>query len=132
MSGWITHREAAEILGVHVSLIPKMLRRGDLTSRQERRSLRRSDVEALKVLRAQPRLAPEPKSPWVAQPPSWEHDWLNSDEAAELLGLGRSGVSYRVQRGKLPNELHDGRRWFRRDHIELVKHADQARRDGRP
>ena len=36
MSEWVTVREAAEILGVHMSAVPKMVRRGDLTPRTQR------------------------------------------------------------------------------------------------
>lgn len=131
MSEWITAREAAEILGVHKSNIPKMARRGELTRRAERPVILRADVEALRQRRSQPKpLKPprEPKPARVPQPPDRDHDWLNSDEAAVLLGQGRSGVNYRVHAGKLPNELHGGRRWFRRDHLELVKRADAVKR----
>lgn len=36
LSDWITVREAAQILGVHPSAIPKMIRRGDLSMRRWR------------------------------------------------------------------------------------------------
>lgn len=53
MSEWVTQVEAADILGVHRSLIPKMLRRGDLVARPRRRpSLLREDVIALAQTRA--------------------------------------------------------------------------------
>ena len=51
-SEWVTHREAAQLLGVHVSLIPKMLRRGDLTSRGESPALSRRQVVDLAAARA--------------------------------------------------------------------------------
>lgn len=128
---WITNREAAAILGVHMSAVPKMIRRGDLTPRERRPQLARNEVEELRDRRAQPKPpkpTPDPKPRHVPKPPDQEHDWLNADEAAELLGLGRSGVIYRAQLDKLPNEKHDGRRWFRRDHLELVKRAASVKR----
>lgn len=125
MTEWITGREAAEILGVHVSLIPKMLRRGDLASRPERPSLRRTDVEALRDKRAAAAGRHRAATPG---PPDDDHDWLLAPEAGALMGVGPEAVRIRARRGRLPSVLHDGRRWFRRDHLELVRHADQVRR----
>lgn len=70
---------------------------------------------------------PAPRPPWVARPPDDEHDWFTSDEAAEMLGLTRNGVNYRAQRDQLPHTWHDGRRWFRQDHLELLLRAQAAR-----
>lgn len=53
MSDWITVHEAAKILDVDVDLIPKMLRRGELTKRRQYPTLRRSDVVALRERRAE-------------------------------------------------------------------------------
>lgn len=132
MSEWVTGREAAQILGVHVSAVPKMVRRGDLTPRNGRRPfLRRADVEALRDRRAVPKPVKAPRP--APQPPDAEHEWLSSNEAAALMGVGRTAVIVRARRGRLPSELHDGRRWFRRDHLELVKRADAVRRgDAQP
>jgi hypothetical protein len=128
MSDWITHREAAEILGVHVSLIPKMLRRGDLNSRRERPSLDRAEVETLRAKRAEvAAVRAFPLGPRRPQPPDDEHEWLLAPEAGVLMGVGAEAVKVRARRGRLPSEVHDGRRWFRRDHLELVKSADLAR-----
>lgn len=129
MSDWITAREAAAILGVHVSAVPKMTRRGDLTPRRARPSLLRADVEALRDLRAQPK--PQRPSRGAPRPPDDQHAWLLADEAGALMGVGPEAVKIRARRGRLPSELHDGRRWFRRDHLELVKHADDVKRGKR-
>lgn len=127
MAEWITGRKAAQILGVHVSAVPKIVRRGDLEPRHGRRpSLLRDDVEALRDRRSAPRPARAP-SP-ASQPPDAVHDWLTSTEAAALMGVGRTAVNARARRGKLPSELSDGRRWFRRDHLELVRNADAVKR----
>jgi hypothetical protein len=133
MSDWITAREAAEILGVHKSNIPKMRRRGELTKRAggERPAFSRREVLALRDLRAQPwarASADEPTPRRLPAPPDVEHDWLDSDAAAEAMGVTRNAVNDRAKRGRLPSVKNDGRRWFRRDHLELVKHADQVKR----
>ena len=127
MSEWITVREAAEILGVHMSAIPRMIRRGDLTPRTRRPRLCRRAVEALREVRATPKPPPAPKR-GPATAPDDRHDWLNAEEAAALMGVGPEAVRVRARRGKLLSELHDGRRWFRRDHLELVKRADEIKR----
>jgi len=129
---WVTQREAAALLGVHVSLVGKLVARGDLHPRVERPSLSRAEVVALAEERARPKPAetttpPDPEEPWTPQPPDDEHEWLTSDEAAELLGLTRNGVNYRAQKGKLPYVRVGWRRWFRLDHLELVLRAEQAR-----
>lgn len=133
MPKWITQREAAAILGVHPSLIPKLLRRGDLWSRPRMRpSLQREEVEALRARRATPP-APRPGKPRREptpgpQPPDRTSPWLTSDEAAALMGVTRNAVNDRARRGRLPSLMHDGRRWFRQDHLELVKRADDVKR----
>lgn len=131
MSEWITFREAAEILNCHVSLIPKMLRRGDLTSRRERPSLLRGDVEALRDRRAERPTGVSRETPVgsaTPQPPDDKHEWLLAPEAGAVMGVGPEAVKIRARRGRLPSELHDGRRWFRRDLLELVKRADEVKR----
>lgn len=126
MSEWITVHEAAEILGVHLSAIPKMIRRGDLKRRERRPILSRSQVVALHDARAA--RVQESLERVAPGPPDQEHDWLTAPEAGELMGVGAEAVRVRARRGRLPSELHDGRRWFRRDHLELVKQADQVKR----
>lgn len=77
---WITAREAAEILGMHISAIPKMVRRGHLSPRDRRPRFSRADVEALRESRtARSASRAESRAP---QPPDAEHVWLNANEAA--------------------------------------------------
>ena len=62
-----------------------------------------------------------------------KHNWLTAAEAAELMGVQtQQAVRARAVRGRLPSEVHDGRRWFRRDHLELVRNADAAMRGRAP
>lgn len=97
---WITAREAAQVLGVHLSAIPKMIRRGDLFKRDRRPILRRADVVAYRDARlaAQQVLADTrdlpPRQPVSPEPPDREHDWLLADEAAEVMGA--AGVVHRT------------------------------------
>lgn len=130
MDEWLTQHEAARLLGVHVSLVPKMVRRGDLTPRRARPSLPRNQVAELAAARkaaaadhesrrTKPRSGP--------QPPDDEHDWVLAPIAAALLGCSVVAVRARANRGRVPSTLSGGRRWFRLDHLELVVRADVAR-----
>ena len=127
----MTHREAALLLGVHVSLIPKMLRRGDLTSRRKRPSLSRDQVVALAVARRAAAAARERRRPLVdmtgPQPPDDEHEWLLVPTAAVVLGCSEGALKMRANRGRVPYMVHGGRRWFRLDQLELLVRAQVAR-----
>lgn len=126
--GWITQREAARLLGVHPSLIPKMLRRGDLVARRARPSLSRAAVLELAAARAAAAEARRAVKPSGPVPPDDVHDWLLAREAGAVMGVGPEAVKVRARRGRLPSVVHDRRRWFRRDHLELVKRADEVKR----
>ena len=52
MPEWVTQVEAAELLGVHRSLVPKMISRGDLTPRRRRPTLSHHEVLELAQARA--------------------------------------------------------------------------------
>jgi hypothetical protein len=135
MTDWITAREAAQILGVHMSAIPKMLRRGDLTKRSRRPILNRAEVLAYREAREAARLRPLKPRPLKGSPapPDDEHDWLSSERAAAIMGVGSGiAVNARARRGRIPSVLLNGRRWYRRDHLELVLRADAAKRDRHP
>ena len=127
----MTHREAAQLLGVHVSLVPKMLRRGDLTSRGESPSLSRAEVVQLAAARAaaaaereRRRATPEPVGPL---PPDEENVWLPTSAAAVVLGCTEIALTGRATRGQVPCTVHGGRRWFRLDLLELLLRARAAR-----
>ncbi|MFC7726180.1 hypothetical protein ACFQW6_13765 [Nocardioides sp. GCM10028917] len=135
MNEWVTHRQAAELLGVHVSLIPKMLRRGDLTTRGAWPSLSRAEVgelaavrEARAAERAAKRQQRRPATqPQPASPPDDGHEWLPLAAAAAVLGCSEGALKMRATRGRVPYMVHDGRRWFRLDHLELWLRARAAR-----
>ena len=69
----------------------------------------------------------EKRKGW-SEPPDAVHEWLSSVQAAELLGVSTVAVNRRCRRGRLPFVEKAGRRWFRRDHPELVKRADLGKR----
>jgi excisionase family DNA binding protein len=62
------------------------------------------------------------------QPPDEEHVWLRTREAAEFMGVSQPAISQWARAGRLPFVEHGCRRWFRRDHLELVRHADLVKR----
>lgn len=134
MTAWVTQREAAELLGVHVSAVPKMVRRGDLSPRDGKPSLSRDQVLELAAARAvasaerEKRRTTPPQPPTGPRPPDEEHEWLLPPAAAAVLGCSLVAVRARAIRGRVPSTLHGGRRWFRLDHLELMVRADLARR----
>jgi hypothetical protein len=131
MTEWMTHREAAELLGVHVSLIPKLIRRGDLNTRGAWPSLSRVEVLELARVRqerdAERARRREGRRSSGPRPPDHEHDWLLAPAAAVVLGCSEIALKGRAVRGQVPYTVHDGRRWFRLDLLELVVRARAAR-----
>ena len=132
MSGWVTQREAASLLGVHQSLIGKLVARGALTPRDRRPSLSRDQVVALGAARAaateeaeRRRTAPRQSGP---KPPDDEHVWLRDSAAAAVLGCTVGALRARAVRGRVPSTVVARRRWFRLDHLKLVVRAEIARR----
>jgi hypothetical protein len=129
-TGWVTQVEAADLLGVHRSAVPKKVRRGDLTPRHGRPSLSRDEVVKLAAARAtaakerELRRTTEPVGP---RPPDQEHEWLLCQAAAVVLGCSEIALKGRASRGQVPCTVHDGRRWFRLDLLELVVRAGGAR-----
>lgn len=135
MGEWVTQREAARLLGVHASAVPKMVRRGDLTPRDVAPSLSRAQVLELAAARAaaaaelearQTRKVVDPR------PPDDEHEWLLAPAAAAVLGCSEVALYGRATRGKVPYAVHDQRRWFRLDLLELLVRADVAEQRRRP
>ena len=112
---WITQPQAATLLGCHVSLIGKLVAKGELTSRGRtgRASLDRDQVLKLRAEREQrsrdPKIPPRQRKGW-SEPPHTEHDWLTSVQAAELLGVSVVAVNKRCRHGRLPFVEKVGRR----------------------
>ncbi|WP_210503342.1 helix-turn-helix domain-containing protein [Nocardioides xinjiangensis] len=137
MTDWITVREAAQILGVHMSAVPKMIRRGDLAKREQRPILSRADVDDYRDARLAAVQARDEERDLASQltspaPPDMEHDWLLAEAAGAVMGISRVAVNARARRGRLPSVVAGGRRWYRRDHLELILRAEEAKRRGSP
>jgi hypothetical protein len=134
MAEWITVEEAADSLGVHISAIPKMIRRGDLTKRPQRPILNRAQVLAYRDARlaAQqtgPRTRPTKGPP---TPPDNEHEWLSAEDVGAIMGLSRVAVMARARREHLPSVVANNRRWFREDHLHLLLRAQNAKERRQP
>lgn len=54
--------------------------------------------------------------------------WATAIEASEMLGVSRERVHQLVAKGHLPAVRHAGRWWFRRDPLEVVTNARDARK----
>jgi excisionase family DNA binding protein len=137
MTDVVTYQDAANILGCHVSNVPKLIRKGELTSTGKRGgSFNRDQVEALAARReaeGQERAKrPARKYQRLDYRPDQNHDWLSPRQVAELLGFTSQGVRHRIHRGKLPAVESGGRFWVRYDHLELVERARLAQRVRRP
>lgn len=144
---WITRAEAARILECSPTQVGRFIERGQLTRRSSKpRSGRRPSISLDEALRLREQLVNERAAAeraqvqraqerelrrrYVGEPPDLEHEWLNSVQAAQLLGITRPGLAKRQKRGRVPYVEHAGRIWFRRDLIQQFARARQARRTG--
>ena len=132
MSERITQQQAADILGCHVSLIGKLVARGDLTprGREGRASFDRDQVIGLRGLREQRERDRKARRrrPRVGrmEPPDDGQVWLSTAQVAELLGVSVVAVNKRCRCGRLPYVEKAGRRWIRLDLLEQVERARAA------
>jgi excisionase family DNA binding protein len=137
MSAWITYAEAADVLGCHVSNVPKLIHKGHLKSQGRVRSgsLHLHEVEALAEERRRTRES------YVRKPhtrkrvdnrPDFDHEWLTASQVDRLLGVTRPAVTKRIQRERLPAVQSGGRWWVRRDLLEQVEAARLAARTRLP
>lgn len=156
-SEYVSHDDAAEILGVARSTVIRLVRSGQLSSRARRGAgrpgLLRSEVEQLALARqrkteqrrrdreageasrraaAQRRARRSAANRWPPMPPDTVHDWLTVREAAEVMGVFRQAVQQLCWRGAMPFEWSDGQRWIRRDLLELRQRAQAAQAARQP
>ena len=105
--------EAARILGVRANSVDQLVSRGVLPKavKRQRHGLDLADVEYLALQRY------TPGHPWFA----------TNREAAQILGVSRSRVSQLVNAGRLPFVERRGRRYFRRQQIQVIANARNAR-----
>lgn len=109
----VNMNEAAHILGVDRSTLARWLVAGRLTSERSHgeRLFIRAEVEALALAR------------YPVARPSRDPDsyWVNTKQAAELLGVVRSRVQQLVAKDRLPYAVTpSGVRLFRRHQLEVV------------
>ena len=137
MSGQrVTYAGAAEILGCHVSNVPKLIAKGQLQSdhhhpggsldlhQVEQLAATRAEAARQRRLRAQlpPRRTP-PRDPR----PDHEHEWVSAEGAGRVLGISAQAVTKRARKGTIPHTRVNGRVWVRADHLALVANARLAR-----
>ena len=119
----MTFREAARLVDVHRSNVPKMVRRGDLTPRKGRRpSLRLADVLELAEAReeaARLRALPsQPEAPEAPLPPDNEEESVQVDVVAAFLNVQPAAVRQRTRRGRLPHVV--GADWHQLDQVAII------------
>lgn len=114
----ISTTEAAAILGVSTNRVHQLVSRGrlDRTPPYARDALDRDQVEQLSL----ELLTPGQPHPY----------WATAPEAALILGVTDTRVRQLARRGRIPAVQHDGRWHFRRQQLEVVANARDARRRG--
>lgn len=116
----ITLAEAAYILGSSTSAVRRLILAGRLSHgrRYEHRCISRSEVEALAT----------ELYDWRKHLQTPESYWLTGQRAAEVLGVNTARLKQLAARGFLPHETHhDGTRLYRREQLEVVANAREAR-----
>lgn len=128
---WVSQVEAAEIAGCSSRTVLAAAKAGRIEQRQVPRgfpSLSRASVETFAEQwqqRAEKREVIGARRPASSRPDD-DHTWLSSAETADILGISRRRVDQLAKRESLPFVQAGRRRWFRQDHIDLVKRARRA------
>ena len=137
MTERVTYEEAAKILDCHISNVPKLVRRGELTSSGTRRgALSRVEVDALAHRRSAKKQREHssqlrgPRGSITGRTRTTSGSLPR--QVAELVGITKPAVLKRIHRGKLPAVQGGGRFWVRYDHLELVERARLAQRVRHP
>ena len=130
---WVSFGAAARLIGCSTSAISYHARTGHLEQRPVTStgspSLRRGAVLAFGEERARVLAMRAERSARsrASEPPEDGFVWLDTATVALLLGLSDSRVRQLARRGSLPYTQRAKRRWFRRDHIEVIAAARAAR-----
>lgn len=104
---WITRAEAQAILDVGDAAFRALVERGRVTAADRpTRRYSRTQIEALAAEAA---------------------DWIDTTQAADILGVNRSRVGQLVDAGLLPCERLGRRRVFRRTQVQVIANARRAR-----
>ncbi len=118
----LTQPEAAHILGCGLTTLRQLIANGELTVASPRihRQLDRDEVEALAAQRWRHHSGPRRGAE--------ETYWVNSVQAAVILGVGRTRVGQLADRGLLPFlTTPNGHRIFRRAQVQVIANARRAR-----
>jgi excisionase family DNA binding protein len=116
----VTLRQAAEILGLSVSSVRRLIAAGRLPvgRRYQHRSLPRADVEAL---------AGE-IYPWWRHVNDPESYWVTGRRAARVLGVTRARLGQLARGDLVPYVAHqDGTRLYRRHQLAVMAKAREPR-----
>lgn len=131
---WISFAGAARLLGCSTATIGYHARVGHLEQRPVTStghpSLRLTSVLTFGEHRARDREARANRSEPLraSAPPDDHHVWLDTATVAIMLAISDSRVRQLARRGSLPFITRGKRRrWFRRDHVEVIAAARAAR-----
>ena len=139
---WVSFASAAHVIGCATSTVHLAVQAGQIEQRAVPRSL--PSLSRASVLEFAQRRHEEQQRRTEAQqkreaersvaPPDSTHQWLRSREVARVLDLSRSRVDQLARAGRIPCRTVGRRRWFRADHIEMVRASREfaARAAGRP
>ncbi|MDP3890499.1 hypothetical protein [Nocardioides sp.] len=125
---WVSYLGAAEVVGCGQTTITRAVRRGDierrLTTNRAQPALRRESVERFAIQwrsaqREQRRRRAVRESRRFG-PPDSEYVWLSPGVTALMLGVSRSRLRQLAREERVPFTMSSGRRWYRRDHVEIA------------
>lgn len=95
----------------------KLIARGLLT----RRANGRRDPKAQREVARNPQ---EPGRRFT--PPDRDHEWVGTEEAAELIGITTQAVAKRCRKGTIPAVRVANKWWLRAGHVRIAANARAA------
>lgn len=122
---WLSAKEVAEMAGVSRRTVLVAAAAGEITQREVPRRFRSLDASSAQAWAAA-RQARPPQLPRMRRPtgpPPEPGVWLDTNTAAAVLGMSRTGVSLMARQERIAATRYGTRWWFRRDHLELAAAA---------
>ena len=130
---WVTHVEAAELIGCTRHDVARLVDSGDLPQRVAARCKPSIDRSAASAFRAvweeRQRQRHDAKKERIAShrsktaPPDDGDVWVGTSTTALVIGITPSAVRQRAERGTLPHVRTASRLWFRRRDVEIAAAA---------
>lgn len=130
---WVSYLVAADIIGCHPATIAKLVSAGRIRRRCVNRrfpSLDRQSVEEVGREWRREQAAKRRSAVVRAQrleerrtPPDDESVWLTAGQSASMLGVTRTRINQLARFERLPSVMRAGRRWFRRQDVEIAAAA---------